>query len=154
MADETDTDKTIDPQTLNTELVDPVLDRVKQLDKRWSEMTEVEQRELIQTLHRQANRAIDEVVHRIAADGRDVIQATLKQVTRDGDKIVGKLEPSTTSEYRHEMFDATGSTVLLVVADGSQYRQGAAPEPEPDQHDLVEGPGDAAVADATRAAAE
>ena len=77
-------------------------------------------------------------VELIAARGLRTIKATLEQVTiKDG--IVGKIIMSKFDEQRHALVDATGSKILIVVADPEEFTGERAPaEIKPDQSELLE----------------
>ena len=123
----------IETDGLQADITGWLVDRLRHQEKPYAEMSEAEQREVIESAQKATADLLREVVKKIAADERKVIQADLKNVTRDADKIVGKLECPKSSEYRHDLFDATGRTVLIVVADADEYMGGEMPEADADQ---------------------
>ncbi len=103
--------------------------------KAWDELDNASQDELIIRANDFAKQAINEVVEILAADDRAVIQASVEQVVvKDGIKAVLTLPKS--SEFRHELADSQGQTVLIVVVDSNKYMGGTLPKAEPDQRDL------------------
>jgi hypothetical protein len=117
-------------ETLKGDLRDFVLDRIKHKPKVWQQMTESEQRDLIHETESAVSDIIRRAVHIIAAEGRQAITATLEQVTvKDGIKAVATL--SKHDPFRHELVDAQGKAILIVVADASAH-MGQQEEAKPD----------------------
>lgn len=127
---------------LQADLVGWLIDRLRHMECAYRYLTEDQQRTVIREAQYATRSLVEEVVRKVAAEDRQTIVADLKKVTRDADKIVGQLECAKHSEYRHNLVDAVGSQVLIVVADPEQYMGGDMPEPDPDQPDL--GPDEAA----------
>lgn len=126
-------------KTLTGDMRDFILNRLQhEQDKRpWNKRSEDDQRTTIAAVESACVAMVTKAVELIAAGGRRTIKATLSQVTvKDG--IRAQLEISRQDERRHHLVDAQGSTVLIVVADTSDYEG----EREPvhinhDQGDLV-----------------
>jgi hypothetical protein len=100
-------------------------------------MSESEQRDQIERCRNAAHNLVANAVKIIASEGRKAIVGNLLQVTRK-DTIKAVCEFAKTDEMRHELFDAQGSIVLLVVADAEPFKGERAPaEAIPDQSDLL-----------------
>lgn len=127
-------------ETLQGDIRDFLLDRLKaNTDKSWSAMSEADQRWEATTASGAAGALIRKVVNLIAADGRDAMVATLKNVKNDGEKIDCTLVVPSNSEHRHDLFDAAGARVLVVVADPELYGGEKKPAKiDPDQPPLIE----------------
>jgi len=95
--------------------------------------------------------AIHEAVQIIASDNRPTIVATVESVTvKDGIKVVVTLPKS--DAQRHELFDAAGMAVLLIVGGAAGYYGGSDQvKPDPDQPAL-NGFGDGKQTELDRAA--
>jgi hypothetical protein len=107
-------------ETLKGDVRDWLLDRVKHIQKPWQQMSEQEQRDMIFAAEDAAGNLVRNAVRIIAAEGRKVITAQLEQVTvKDGIKAVCTL--SKHDPFRHELVDAQGKDVLIVVADASAH---------------------------------
>lgn len=133
-------DETIDlaSETLTGDVRDFLLDRVKNLSMPWPKMTEEEQAGVIHSCTAAAEHLVRQIVVLIASQGRKAIVGNLLQVTRK-DSIKAQVEFAKTDELRHELFDAQGSAVLLVVADAEPFTGERAPaEPDPNQTELME----------------
>jgi hypothetical protein len=123
-------------ETLKGDVRDWYLDRVKQLQKPWQQMGEAEQRSLIYDAESAAADMVRKAVRILAAEGRKVIVAQLEQVTvKDGIKAVVTL--SKHDACRHELVDAQGKDVLIVVADaGDHMGEKAAAKPDAEEPPL------------------
>lgn len=123
-------------ETLSGDISAWIVDRIRHLPKTYGEMSEQEQREVIESAVCATNSMIRKAVAMIAADERAVIVAEVEKVEfKDGVKAI--LTASKSSEYRHALADAQGQTVLIVVA-ADQYLGGDKPEADPDQGALFD----------------
>lgn len=125
---------------LQADIVGWLVDRLRNLECAYRYLSEDDQKDIIASAQAATRLLIEEVVRKVAAEERQTIVADLKKVTRDADKIVGQLECSKQSEYRHNLVDAVGSQVLIVVADPEGYMGGEMPEPDPDEPTLDKAP--------------
>jgi hypothetical protein len=140
--------KAIAIKTMTGDLRDRVLTILRyEQDKRpWSDRTEADQRATVHTIEATIQDLVASAVQLIAASGLPTIKATLDQiVVKDGLKLVLQMPKS--HEQRLQIMDAVGGTVLLVVADASEFMGERAPVAiKPDQGDieaaLVEHSGD------------
>ncbi len=124
-------------ETLTGDVRDFLLDRLRNFKKPWVAMTEDEQYSEINSAKEAADNLVRQTVRIIASEGRRCMTGDLEQITvKDGLKAVIKL--SKFDPYRHELVDAQGQAVLIVVADSEPFsgeRESALPEP--DQSDLI-----------------
>lgn len=117
-----DTTLELAAETLTGDLRDFILDRLRheQNKRPWHERSEAEQRDTVHQVETAVRHAVTRAVEIIAAGGLRTIKATIEQVTvKDG--IKATLTMSKFDENRHNLIDATGSTVLLVVADPEDF---------------------------------
>lgn len=127
-------------ETMTGDLRDCLLDFLKH-DKNplpWNMQTEQQQRDAIEKVTKAVSHTVEKAVAIIAADGRAVIKANVDQVTvKDGIKAVLTLSKS--DALRHELVDAQGDVVLLVVASKEVYEgERKAARPDPDQPPLLD----------------
>lgn len=138
-------------ETMRGDLVSALIDELKAAPDCWPKLSQRQQEDVIRRITERCEHLVDQVVNIIAADGRQVITSTLEQITaKDGIKavcVLGRHDPN-----RHELLDAVGKAVLIVVADSEAYQGGELPKGEADQRELL-GDGDTPVADNTVAAA-
>jgi glutamate 5-kinase len=133
-------DTTIDiaAETLTGDMRDFMLDRLRheQNKRPWHERSEAEQRDTVHQVESACREMARKAVEIIAAGGLRTIKATIEQVTvKDG--IKATLTMSKFDENRHNLIDATGSTVLIVVADPEDFTGERAPvEIKPDNPGL------------------
>lgn len=130
--------------TLTGDLRDTFLDKLRhEQDKRpWHERSEAEQRQTVHDVETTMRHIVTRAVEIIAGHGRRTIKASVESVVfKDGIKAV--LTASKFDVNRHNLADAAGRTVLIVVADPDEFTGEKAPvEVTPDQATLL---GDAAM---------
>lgn len=126
-------------ETLTGDLRDFILDRLKheQSKRPWHERSESDQRQTVHEVESAVRRVVTSAVEIIAAHGRRTIKATIEQITiKDGYKAVlscSKFDPN-----RHQLSDAQGSAVLIVVADPEEFTgERGEVEIRPDQSELL-----------------
>jgi hypothetical protein len=132
----------LNTDTLFGDLRDAILMRLKAMPKPWTVMSETEQYNMIAGVERATEHLISAAVHLIAANGHPVIRAKLDSLScKDGIKAAVAL--SRHDAQRHQLMDAVGKPVLLVVADPDAF-MGAKAEakPDPQQPPLPMGEGD------------
>lgn len=124
--------------TMKGDLITALVDELKAAPNVWAKLSQVQQDEVIFRFERRVGAAIREAVRMIASDNRPSIEATLEQITaKDGIKAVITL--SKNHSQRHDLLDAVGQAVLIVVADAEPYSGGDKPKAEPDQKPLLAG---------------
>ena len=110
----------------------------------WNMLPEQQQRDTIEKVTKAAEVAVARAVHIIATDGRTAIVGELIKIqVKDGIQVQVNL--SKHDPQRHELIDAQGKAVLLVVAGAEGYGGARAPvKVDPDPKTLLDGEGDAA----------
>ena len=120
-------------ETMTGDLMQCLIDELKGAPKVWQEMPEHQQQDVIYRAQERVQAVIKEAVQIIASANRPTIVATVESVTvKDGIKAVVTLPKS--DAQRHELIDAAGMAVLLIVGGASGYYGGADQvRPDPDQ---------------------
>lgn len=123
--------------TLTGDIRDFLLDRVKALGKPWAAMTEDEQSDQIHAAKSAAETLVKRACEIIASGGKKAMIGTLIKV-QIKDKIQVQVDFSKQDEQRHDLIDAQGHTVSVVLADAEPYTGERAPaEPTPSQGSLI-----------------
>lgn len=127
-------------ETLTGDIRDIMLNDMK--DRKtslpWNLRNEAAQQELIDQVTRMAESIVTRTVKIVAAGGRRTIQAHLKKITVT-DSIKVEIELSKMDQQRHDLIDATGASVLIVVADAEIYEGERAPvTAKPDQKPMFD----------------
>lgn len=124
-------------ETMLGDLMSCMVDELRHSERPWHELNEGAQQEAIYRIESRVRANIKQAVEIIASANRPTIVATVEQVTvKDGIKAVVTLPKS--DQQRHELFDAAGCAVLLIVGGASEYMGGAdAVKPDPDQPELI-----------------
>lgn len=120
-------------QTMTGDLMQCLIDEFKSAPDVWQKMPEHQQQDVIYRAQERVQYAIKQAVEIIASANRPTIVATVESVTvKDGIKAVVTLPKS--DAQRHELFDAAGMAVLLIVGGASEFYGGASEvKPDPDQ---------------------
>lgn len=116
-------------------LMKSIIRAMKEMPKPWKQLKEGEQDGVIAKLDYDVKEALRSAVMLIAADGRPNIVVQLEQVVFK-DSIKATVTLSKAGESRHQLADAVGGSVILVIADAQPYTKGKRPEPEPEQQGL------------------
>lgn len=88
--------------------------------KTWKEMSEQEQRQTVDIIEKRVHTAVVRAIDIVSAEGQRHVKAILKSVTvKDGIKIAAECVKST--ELRHELMDAQGDTVLVVMTGVDRF---------------------------------
>lgn len=127
---------------------------VKEMPKVWKQLNERDQDALLAQFDYGAKQCLRQAVEIIAADERPNIMVQLEQVTfKDGIKATVKMGKA--GESRHQLADAVGQHVILVIADPGVFIKGEKPKSEPAQKDLkLERKIDEGMTDAAKKEAE
>ncbi len=131
MAKQTRVDKAISvaKSTMTGDLRDVLLDIMRDrtlTGKAWKDMKEDEQRRVRDMIVNRVEISVGRAVDIIASEGRRHVKVLLKSVTvKDG--IKGSFETSKTAELRHELIDAQGDNVLVVLIGKEKYHGEKAP---------------------------
>ena len=124
--------------TLTGDIRDFLLDRVKTLGKPWAAMSEDEQSDQIHAAKEAALLLVSKACEIIAAGGKKSMIGSLVKVAIK-DKIQVQIDFSKHDEQRHDLIDATGMTVSVVIADAEPYTGERGPaEPQPNQGSLLD----------------
>lgn len=133
--------------TMLGDMMHCVLSQVKAIQKPWEALGETEQEDYLLSIEAQMRMAVKQAVRIILAQERVVISATVNKVVfKDGVKAEVELLPS--SPGRHDLADAEGQIVQILIAHTKHLTEGDQnkPKAERDQRDLLEG-GDGQGAD-------
>ena len=110
-----------------------MIQRFREQKRPWAAMTEAEQRSELMSVEMAVRDAVTKAVRAIAADNRAVIMARLEKITVK-DEIQAVCVLNKTDERRHELMDATGLAVMIIVADAEAHVAGT-DKIEPDVKD-------------------
>lgn len=134
-------------ETLTGDLRDRILEtlRFEQNKRPWHERSEAEQRDTAHRVESQARDLIGQAVELIASHGRTVIKAHIEKAeVKDGIKAV--LTCGRSDKFRHQLLDAVGARVMIVIADPDVFDGEREPvEITPDQGALAVDPAVAVV---------
>ncbi|MGF6806253.1 ribosomal protein S25 [Paraburkholderia sp. Clong3] len=109
--------------TVGKDLLSATVLELKMLPDVWVKLSETKQNDIIDRLRKRVENAVKMAVHLIASDGRMVVAGDLEQITiKDGAKAVIKVGKSAPS--LHELYDAQGKQVLIVVSDAGEHTGG------------------------------
>lgn len=123
--------------TLFGDLRDNILSRYKAFRKPWPVLSEEEQRGEIEIVENFCRVLIEKAVNMIASEGRKVVVGVLQKVSVK-DKIQATIDLPLTDPLRHEVMDACGQPVLIVVSGVQEFIGEEAPaEPDPDQPSFI-----------------
>lgn len=122
-------------ESLLGDLMHSMLDEVKAIPDVWQKLPQYKQDQVLARIEGRSRTILGRVVEIIAADARPSIPANVESVTvKDGIKAV--LAVSRSSPQRHDLVDAQGSAVMIVIADAEPYTGGEKPKSERDQGTL------------------
>lgn len=108
---------------------------VKQMPFAWGVLPEKDQQKVIDRMAANVTEAVRQAVLIIAADARPHLVADVEGVTfKDGIKAV--LQIAKQSADRHELADAVGTMVMIVLPHIEKHLGGEPPKAEPDQRGL------------------
>lgn len=109
--------------TIGRDILRALVQEIKLLPKPWGALPKAKQDDVIDRLRDRVDYNVKMAVHLIASHGRTVVQGDLDQVTiKDGAKIVIKIGRG--AESLHELYDAQGRAVLIVVAAAEDHTAG------------------------------
>lgn len=121
-------------ETMHGDLMSAILDEVKALDMPWHLQSQNDQQDIIERVDNRVRALVARCVEIIASNARPTITATLESVTvKDG--IKAQLTMSRAAVQRHDLIDAQGSQVMLVIVT-DDYSGGERPRAQPDQRPL------------------
>jgi len=123
-------------ETIGADLLQSMLTEIRLLPKPWEALTKAKQDEIIDRLRNRVEHNVKMAIHILAADGRTIVVGELDQITiKNGIKVV--VTVGAKQENLHEMYDATGKSVLMIVSDVKDHMVGTKDiEGEVDQRGL------------------
>lgn len=126
-------------ETLTGDIRDRILEtlRHEQSKRPWHERSEADQQDTVHRVETFAREMVTKAVEIIAGHGRMVILAWIEKAeVREGIKAVLSLGRS--DKHRHNLLDAVGSRVMIVLADADAFTGEQAPVGiTPDQSELL-----------------
>lgn len=110
--------------TLGKDLLSALVLELKMMPDTWVKLSEKKQNDIIDRLRSRVDASVKMAVHLIAANGRTVVQGDLDKITiKDGAQALIKIGKSVAA--LHELAEAQGQAVLLVLSGGEgQYSGG------------------------------
>ncbi|WP_308170805.1 cell division protein FtsK [Ralstonia syzygii] len=109
--------------TVGRDILSALVLEVKMLPSVWAKLSQAKQDDIIDRLRKRVDANVKMAVHLIASEGRTVVAGDLDQITiKDGVKAVVKF--SSAAPNLHELYDASGKAVLMVVANPAQHSGG------------------------------
>lgn len=125
-------------ETLTGDIRDFLLDRVKTMGKPFVAMTEDEQSDQIHAAKEAAESLVRKAVEIIASGGKKSMIGKLIKISVK-DNIQVQINFNKEDEQRHDLIDAAGMSVSVVLADAAPYVGERAPaEPTPQQGSLLD----------------
>jgi hypothetical protein len=123
--------------SLRGDIRDTMLDVIKSRPKPWSQMSELEQRDLVRALDAVTTGIVKKAVFVMAEQDDLSVHATLKGYSADGGTFKLKLVASGDMDTAKQLYSLDGHEVVLISADSKRF-QGARKEPQidPDQPGL------------------
>lgn len=110
-------------ETLGRDLLQALVQEIKLLPDVWAKIAKAKQDDVIDRLRNRVETNVKMAVHLISAEGRTVVAGDLDQITiKDGVKAVVKFGSS--APNLHELYEASGKAVLVVVANPAQHTGG------------------------------
>ncbi|RQU41349.1 cell division protein FtsK [Burkholderia cenocepacia] len=110
-------------ESIGKDLLSALVTEIKLLPDMWVKLSEKKQNGVIDRLKARVEHNVKMATHLNASNGRIVVQGDLDQITiKDGVKAVVKFGGS--QPNLHELYEASGKTVLVVVANPSEHTGG------------------------------
>jgi len=110
-------------ETLGRDLLQALVQEIKLLPDVWTKIAKAQQDDVIDRLRNRVETNVKMAVHLISAEGRTVVAGDLDQITiKDGVKAVVKFSSATPN--LHDLYEASGKAVLVVVANPAQHTGG------------------------------
>lgn len=110
-------------QSIGKDLLSALVTEIKLLPKPWQKLSEAKQNDIIDRLRARVEHNVGMAVHLIAAQGRATVVGDLEQIViKDGVKATLKFSPAAPS--LHELYEAQGKAVLVIVAAAADHTSG------------------------------
>ena len=109
--------------TIGKDLLSALLSEIRLLPKPWDQLAKSKQDDIIDRLRKRVETNVKMAVHLLSSQGRTVVVGDLEQITiKDGAKAVIKIGRS--AESLHDLYDAQGKAVLVIVSDAGEHTGG------------------------------
>ncbi|MDR0703210.1 MAG: cell division protein FtsK [Azoarcus sp.] len=109
--------------TIGKDLLSALVQEIRMIPDVWVKLPKAKQDDIIGRLRARVDANVKMAVHLIASEGRTIITGDLDQVTiKNGVKAVVKFGANT--ENLHELYESSGKTVLIVVAEADAHTGG------------------------------
>lgn len=123
MNDETKQTLSMTAETIGKDILQALVQEIKLLPDAWVKIPKAKQDDVIDRLRNRVETNVKMAVHLVASEGRTVVAGDLDQITiKDGVKAVVKFGSS--APNLHELYEASGKAVLVVVANPAQHTGG------------------------------
>lgn len=123
MNDETKQTLSMTAETIGKDILQALVQEIKLLPDVWAKIPKAKQDDVIDRLRNRVETNVKMAVHLVASEGRTVVAGDLDQITiKDGVKAVVKFGSS--APNLHELYEASGKAVLVVVANPAQHTGG------------------------------
>ncbi|MDR2506588.1 MAG: cell division protein FtsK [Candidatus Accumulibacter sp.] len=120
MNDETKQTLSMTAETIGKDILQALVQEIKLLPDVWVKIPKAKQDDVIDRLRNRVETNVKMAVHLVASKGRTVVAGDLDQITiKDGVKAVVKFGSS--APNLHELYEASGKAVLVVVANPAQH---------------------------------
>lgn len=115
--------RTMTADTVGKDLLSALVTELKLLPDTWPKLSKSKQNDVIDRLRARVETNIKMAVHLLASEGRTVVAGDLDQITiKDGVKAVVKF--GTGAPNLHELYEAAGKAVLVIVANAADHTGG------------------------------
>ena len=109
--------------SIGKDLLSALLSEIRLLPKPWDQIAKSKQDDIIDRLRKRVETNVKMAVHLLSSQGRTVVVGDLEQITiKDGAKAVIKIGRS--AESLHDLYDAQGKAVLVIVSDAGEHTGG------------------------------
>lgn len=121
--------------SMGKNLLQTLLDEVKQMQKPYQQMNQLEQKETLRRFNSAIRTQVNAAINSIVANGSPIILADIESITiKNGIKAVLKVSSGSDQKAKQELFGSEGCACLLVINDITNYLKGMADiQPEPNQ---------------------
>lgn len=119
-------------ETFKGDLVTLVLDEMKAMPKSWQEIGEEEQDFILERLDMRVSRIIKTAVNILASQNRPVVRANVESITFKGG-IKAVLQVPAHAPNRHDLSDAEGQEVMIVITGAEHVIDNGEGMPEADK---------------------
>jgi ribosome modulation factor len=110
-------------ESVGKDLLSALVTELKLLPDVWPKLSKAKQDDIIDRLRNRVTSNVAMAVHTLASAGRTVVSGDLDQITiKDGVKAVIKFGANAPS--LHELYEASGKAVLVVVASADDHTEG------------------------------